>query len=231
MTSISLFLSIWSGYTYGHIHNIIYTYKVQPWHLYFYSRAYGHITLVNASWVFSSTSGLERYWWTFCRKWPSWNASSLICCCAFFVGALYDWRQAICRHYFSVSAFFALIYPVYDISYSQFFCNVFIIYIFLLVSVGQRVVLNSISRFFVERVPEVFLQHMRMRHGWWKICLTAVIRMRTLCKHIFASAERKFNTVIPSLGDTLRTLMQECFKNIKWRDVDKKIWSFTFLET
>ena len=47
--------------------------------------------------------------------------------------------------------------------------------------------------------------------------------MRTLCKHIFASAERKFNTVIPSLGDTLRTLMQECFKNIKWRDVDKKI--------
>ena len=44
--------------------------------------------------------------------------------------------------------------------------------------------------------------------------------MRTLCKHIFASAERKFNTVIPSLGDTL-TLMQECFKNI--RDVDKKI--------
>ena len=44
--------------------------------------------------------------------------------------------------------------------------------------------------------------------------------MRTLCKHIFASAGRKFNTVIPSLGDTL-TLMQECFKNI--RDVDKKI--------
>ena len=53
-----------------------------------------------------------------------------------------------------------------------------------------------------------------------KICLAAVIRMRTLCKHIFASAERKFNTVIPSLGNTL-TLMQECFKNI--RDVDKKI--------
>ena len=44
--------------------------------------------------------------------------------------------------------------------------------------------------------------------------------MRTLCKHIFASAERKFNTVIPSLGGTL-TLMQECFKNI--RDVDKKL--------
>ena len=44
--------------------------------------------------------------------------------------------------------------------------------------------------------------------------------MRILCKHIFASAGRKFNTVVPSLGDTL-TLMQECFKNI--RDVDKKI--------
>ena len=44
--------------------------------------------------------------------------------------------------------------------------------------------------------------------------------MRTLCKHIYAPAKRKFNTVIPSLGDTL-TLMQECFKNI--RDVDKKI--------
>ena len=39
---------------------------------------------------------------------------------------------------------FALIYPVYEISYSQFFCDVFIIYSFLLVSVGQRVVLNSI---------------------------------------------------------------------------------------
>ena len=38
--------------------------------------------------------------------------------------------------------------------------------------------------------------------------------------NIFASAERKFNTIIPSLGDTL-TLMQVCFKNI--RDVDKKI--------
>ena len=35
----------------------------------------------------------------------------------FFGGALYDWRQAICRHYFSVGCIFALIYPVYDISY------------------------------------------------------------------------------------------------------------------
>ena len=33
-------------------------------------------------------------------------------------------------------------YPVYDISYSYFFCDVFIIYIFLLVSVCQRVVLK-----------------------------------------------------------------------------------------
>ena len=51
--------------------------------------------------------------------------------------------------------------------------------------------------------------------------------MRTLCKHILASAERKFNTVIPSLGDTILiriyTDARECFKNIKWRDVDKKI--------
>ena len=39
-------------------------------------------------------------------------------------------------------------YPVYDISYSNFFCNVFIIYIFLVVSVCQRVVLNAISHFF-----------------------------------------------------------------------------------
>ena len=39
-------------------------------------------------------------------------------------------------------------YPVYDISYSYFFCDVLIIYIFLLVSVCQRVVLNAISHFF-----------------------------------------------------------------------------------
>ena len=60
--------------------------------------------------------------------------------------------------------------------------------------------------------------------------------MRTLCKHIFASAERKFNTVISSLGDTILIRIYtdtRVFKNIKWRDVDKKIrrWSFTFLET
>ena len=67
---------------------------------------------------------------------------------------------------------------------------------------------------------------MRMRHEWWKICLTAVIRMCTLCKHIFASAERKFNTVIPSLCDTILIRIYtdaRVFKNIKWRDVDKKI--------
>ena len=33
--------------------------------------------------IFSSTSGLERYWWAFCVKSPSWNASSLICCCSY----------------------------------------------------------------------------------------------------------------------------------------------------
>ena len=44
--------------------------------------------------------------------------------------------------------YFCTDYPVYDISYSHFFCDVFIIYIFLLVSVCQRVVLNAISHFF-----------------------------------------------------------------------------------
>ena len=47
-------------------------------------------------------------------------------------------------------------YPVYDISYSNFFCNVFIIYIFLLVSVCQRVVLNAISHFFLNSTGSVF---------------------------------------------------------------------------
>ena len=54
----------------------------------------------------------------------SWNASSLFCCHAFFVGALADWLQAIWRHYFSVTAFLALLDPVHDISSIQFFCNV-----------------------------------------------------------------------------------------------------------
>ena len=54
-----------------------------------------------------------------------------------------------------------------------------------------------------------------------KHVLKRLIRMRTLCKHIFASAERKFNTVIPSLGDTLH--LCKSVLNIKWRDVDKKI--------
>ena len=126
--------------------------------------------------------------------------------------------------------YFCTDYPVYDISYSYFFCDVFIIYIFLLVSVCQRVVLNAISQFFFKQHRKCFLQRMRMRLVWWKICLTAIIRMRALCKHI--SAERKFNTVIPSLVDTIfwsgSTLMQECFKNIKWRDVDKKIRHLEF---
>ena len=47
-------------------------------------------------------------------------------------------------------------YPVYDISYSYFFCDVFIIYIFLLVSVCQRVVLNAISHFFLNSTGSVF---------------------------------------------------------------------------
>ena len=47
-------------------------------------------------------------------------------------------------------------YPVYDISYSNFFCDVFIIYIFLLVSVCQRVVLNAISHFFLNSTGSVF---------------------------------------------------------------------------
>ena len=97
--------------------------------------------------LFSSTSGLERYWWAFCVKSPSWNASSLICCCFF---CRHTWWLAPSNLPALLFSFciFTLIYPVYDISYSQFFCGVFIIYIFLLVSVGQRVVLNSITWFF-----------------------------------------------------------------------------------
>ena len=60
---------------------------------------------------------------------------------------------------------FALIYPVYYISYSQFFCDVFIIYIFLLVSVGQRGVLNSISRFFLLK---------EYRKCFYSICVCAM---------------------------------------------------------
>ena len=48
--------------------------------------------------------------------------------------------------------YFCTDYPVYDISYSHFFCDVFIIYIFLLVSVCQRVVLNAISQFFLNSI-------------------------------------------------------------------------------
>ena len=105
-----------------------------------------------------------------------------------------------------------------------------------MISVGRRVVLNSISWLFVERAPEVFLQHMRMCQEWWKLCLTAFICMPTLCLHVCASAKRKFNTLIYfSTRWAIQfwsgsILMLECFKNIKWRDVAKKIrhWSFTF---
>ena len=52
--------------------------------------------------------------------------------------------------------------------------------------------------------------------------------MRTSCKHIFASVERRFNTIISSLGDTILIRIYtdaRVFKNIKCRDVDKKIRS------
>ena len=39
---------------------------------------------------------------------------------------------------------------------------------------------------------------MCMWREWWKVCLTVDIRIRTLCKYIFTSAERKFNTVFSS---------------------------------
>ena len=52
--------------------------------------------------------------------------------------------------------YFCTDYPVYDISYSYFFCDVLIIYIFLLVSVCQRVVLNAISQFFLNSTGSVF---------------------------------------------------------------------------
>ena len=55
-------------------------------------------------------------------------------------------------------------YPVYDISYSYFFCDVFIIYIFLLVSVCHRVVLNAINHFF-------FKQH---RTCFYSVCACAM---------------------------------------------------------
>ena len=118
----------------------------------------------------------------------------------FFVGALADWGQAICRHYFSASAF--LHWLIQFIFHTASFLWCVIIYIFLLISVGQRVVLNSVD-IYVKRAPEVFLQHMRMRHEWWNICLTVVTHMHILCKHIFASPERKFITFISPLGDTI----------------------------
>ena len=121
---------------------------------------------------------------------------------------------------------FALIYPVYDISYSQFFCGVFIIYIFLLVSVGQRVVLNSISWIFCwKSTGSVFTAY---AHAPWvmkNMSYSGNTHAHFVQAHI-CICRKKFNTVIPSLGIQFwseSTLIQECFKNINWRDVDKKI--------
>ena len=62
--------------------------------------------------------------------------------------------------------------------------------------------------------------------------------MRTLCKHTFASAERKFNTGIPSLVDTIFDqdlhLCKSVLRISSEEMFDKKKsagWSFTFLET
>ena len=130
---------------------------------------------------------------------------------------------------------FALIYPVYDISYSQIFCDMFIIYIFLLVSVGQRVVLNSISRFFCwKSTGSGFTAY---AHARW-VMKNMSYSGNTHAHFVQAYLHLQKENLIPLfLHSAIQfwsgsTLMQECFKNIKWRDVDKKIrlLEFTFLE-
>ena len=132
---------------------------------------------------------------------------------------------------------FALIDQVYDITYSQFFLRCVIIHIFLLISVGRRVVLNSISWFFMLN------EHQKC---FYRICACvksdAKYVLQRLYTWVFCASTylhlQKENLIPLFLHSAIQfwsgsTLMQECFKNIKWRDVDKKIrrWSFTFLET
>ena len=56
--------------------------------------------------------------------------------------------------------------------------------------------------------------------------------MRTLCKHIFASAEREFNTVIPSLVDNFDQDLHLCKSVLRISSEEMLIrksagWSFT----
>ena len=97
---------------------------------------------------------------------------------------------------------FCIDYPVYDISYSQFFCDVFIIYIFLLVSVGQWVVLNAISHFFFKEHRKFFTAY---AHAPWvmkNMSYSGNMHAHFVQAHI-CTCRKEFNTVIPSLVDTI----------------------------
>ena len=189
--------------------------------------------------MFSSASELERYWCAFCVKSPSWNASSLFCCCAFCRCTWWLSPRNLPAFTFSF-CIFALIDPAHDIFHTASF-SAMCCYLNFLADFCWSVSSSKLNWLIY------FWKY--TGSGLYSICacaksdekyVTVVIRMRTLCKQIFASAERKFNTIISSLDERYlihflsgSTLMQECFKNIKWRDADKKIrrWSFMFLET
>ena len=150
--------------------------------------------------IFTSALELERYWCAFCVKSPSWNACSLFCCCAFCRHTCWLAPRNLPAFTFSF-CIFALIDPAHDIfhiaSFSAMCC-----YLNFLADFCWSVSSSKLNwLIFLKVHRKWFSQHMRMRQEWWKICLTVVIHMRTLCKQKFASAERKFNTVISSLDE------------------------------
>ena len=70
--------------------------------------------------VFSSALELERYWCAFCVKSPSWNASSLFCCCTFCRRTCWLAPRNLPAFTFSF-CIFALIDPAHDIFHTASF--------------------------------------------------------------------------------------------------------------
>ena len=79
-----------------------------------YCLLFAYYKCTSIAFIFSSALELERYWCAFCVKSPSWNASSLLCCCTFCRRTFWLAPRNLAAFTFSC-CIFTLIDPAHDI--------------------------------------------------------------------------------------------------------------------
>ena len=230
----------------AHITSLVIVSKNSPWSDFFsYIGMFWHIKhVINwvggksvAMFLFSSALELERYWCAFCVKSPSWNASSLFCCCTFCRRTCWFAQRNLPALTFSF-CIFALIDPAHDIFHTASF-SAMCCYLNFFADFCWSVSSSKLNwLIFFESAPEVvFTAYAHAPRVMKNISYSGYTRAHFVQADICICRKkiyyRCFFTRWAIHFWSGSTLMQECFKNIEWRDADKKIrrWSFTFLET